>query len=224
MLESLYRLNQDYFRELNVFIAAGEEKLQQLREVELPLRIAKAKETGDAADAQNAHDFEEQINRFDKKVHDLRLTRTVSVQMAPQMRLMQNNDSILAEKIQSTLVNTIPLWKSQMVIALGLAHADSALKAEQAVTDMTNELLRRNAEALHQGTVQTAKAAERGVVDIDTIRHTNQLLIQTLDEVRTIHLDGAAARLAAEKELVQMEDTLKHKLLDFTGKSAPSGT
>ena len=220
MLEKLYRLNQEYFRELNVYIAAGEEKLRQIREVDLPAKTAKAKESGDAVDAQEAHDFEEQINRFEKKVHDLRLTRTVSIQMAPQMRLMQNNDNILAEKIQSTLVNTLPLWKSQMVIALGLAHADSALKAEQAVTDMTNELLRKNAEALHQGTVQTAKAAERGVVDIETIRHTNQLLIQTLDEVRTIHADGAAARRSAEKELAEMEDTLKNKLLEFTGKNA----
>ncbi len=220
MLETLYRLNQEYFRELNVYIAAGEEKLRTLREVDLPAKRARAQETGDAVDAQAAHDFGEQIDRFEKKVHDLRLTRTVSIQMAPQMRLMQNNDNILAEKIQSTLVNTIPLWKSQMVIALGLAHAESALKAEQAVADMTNELLRKNAEALHQGTVQTAKAAERGVVDIDTIRITNQTLIQTLDEVRTIHAEGAAARKAAEKELVVMEDTLKNKLLEFTDNKA----
>lgn len=219
-LEKLYQLNQEYFRELNVYIAAGEEKLKQLREVELPAKHAHAIETGDAADAQAANDFVEHINRFEKKIHDLRLTRAVSLQMAPQMRLMQNNDSILAEKIQSTLVNTIPLWKSQMVIALGLAHADRALKAEQAVTDMTNELLRRNAEALHQGTVQTAKVAERGVIDIDTIRVTNQQLIQTLDEVRAIHEQGAAQRRTAEQEMVQMEGALRDKLLAFTGMTA----
>jgi len=219
MLEQLYRLNQDYFRELNLYISAGEEKLQELRTVELPALVAKAEASNDPADAQAAHDFTEYIDRFDKKVHDLRLTRTVSIQMAPQMRLMQNNDNVLAEKIQSTLVNTIPLWKSQMVIALGLAHSAEALKAEQAVTDMTNELLRRNAEALHQGTVQTAKAAERGVVDIETIRATNQSLIQTLDEVRAIHAHGQEARRAAEKELAQMEESLKQKLLEFTGKT-----
>ena len=219
MLEQLYRLNQDYFRELNLYIAAGEEKLQQLRGTELPALVAKAEASQDPADAQAARDFSESIERFDKKIHDLRLTRTVSIQMAPQMRLMQNNDHVLAEKIQSTLVNTIPLWKSQMVIALGLAHAAQALQAEQAVTDMTNELLRKNAEALRQGTVQTAKVAERGVVDIETLRYTNQALIQTLDEVRVIHEQGRAARKAAETELVQMEDTLKHKLLEFAGKS-----
>ncbi len=224
MLEQLYRLNQDYFRELNLYIAAGEEKLQQLRDVELPALTAKAEASQDPADAQAAHDFAEHINRFEKKVHDLRLTRTVSIQMAPQMRLMQNNDNVLAENIQSTLVNTIPLWKSQMVIALGLAHSAEALKAEQAVTDMTNELLRKNAEALHQGTVQTAKAAERGVVDIDTIRITNQTLIQTLDEVRAIHAAGQSARMAAERELVEMEGQLRHKLLEFTGKPDASAT
>ena len=217
MLEQLYRLNQEYFRELNLYIAAGEEKLEQLRNVELPALVAKADASQDPADAQAARDFAESIERFDKKVHDLRLTRTVSIQMAPQMRLMQNNDHVLAEKIQSTLVNTIPLWKSQMVIALGLAHAAQALQAEQAVTDMTNELLRKNAEALHQGTVQTAKAAERGVVDIDTLRITNQTLIQTLDEVRAIHEQGQAERKMAEKELAAMEETLRHKLLAFAG-------
>jgi uncharacterized protein YaaN involved in tellurite resistance len=220
MLEQLYLMNQEYFRQINVYIASGDEKLEQLRGQELPALIAHARETGDASDAQAARDFEEQIGRFEKKVHDLRLTRTVSLQMAPQMRLMQNNDHILAEKIQSTLVNTIPLWKSQMVIALGLAHADQALQAERAVTDMTNELLRKNAEALHQGTVQTAKAAERGVVDIETLRLTNQSLIQTLDEVRTIHAEGAAARKAAEAEMAEMEEALKKKLLEFTGVEA----
>ena len=220
MLEQLYRLNQDYFRELNLYIAAGEEKLRKLREEELPALAAKAEASQDPADAQAAHDFAAHVDRFEKKVHDLRLTRTVSIQMAPQMRLMQNNDNVLAEKIQSTLVNTIPLWKSQMVIVLGLAHSAQALKAEQAVTDMTNELLRKNAEALHQGTVQTAKAAERGVVDIDTLRVTNQTLIQTLDEVRAIHAQGQKARAAAEKELAQMEESLKNKLLAFTAPAA----
>ena len=218
MLENMYRLNQDYFRELNLHIAAGEEKLQELRNVELPALVAKAEASQDPSDAQAARDFAESIERFNKKVHDLQLTRTVSLQMAPQMRLMQNNDHVLAEKIQSTLVNTIPLWKSQMVIALGLAHAAQALQAEQAVTDMTNELLRKNAEALRQGTVQTAKAAERGVVDIETLRITNQTLIQTLDEVRAIHEQGQAERKLAEKELAGMEETLRHKLLEFARK------
>jgi len=217
MLEQLYRLNQDYFRELNLYIAAGEEKLQQLRDTELPALVAKAESSKDPADAQAARDFAEYIERFDKKVHDLRLTRTVSIQMAPQMRLMQNNDNVLAEKIQSTLVNTIPLWKNQMTIALGLANAARALRDEQAVTDTTNELLRKNAEALHQGTVQIAKAAERGVVDIETLRFTNQTLIQTLDEVRVIHEQGQMERKAAERELEEMEETLRHKLLEFAG-------
>ena len=219
MLDQLYQLNQQHFRELNLYIAAGEEKLHTLREEELPVLVRRAEESGDAADAQAARDFSDQIDRFEKKVHDLRLTRTVSIQMAPQVRLMQNNDSILAEKIQSTLVNTIPLWKSQMVIAMGLSHADRALQAQQAVTDVTNELLRKNAQALKQGTIQTAQAAERGTVDIETIRETNQALIQTLDEVQKIHSTGAAARRAAEAELVRLEDELKHKLLDFRGKT-----
>jgi uncharacterized protein YaaN involved in tellurite resistance len=220
-LDHLYALNQQYFRELNVFIAAGEERTQTLREQDLPVLLQKAQESGDAVDAQAARDFADQVERLEKKVHDLRLTRTVSIQMAPQVRLMQNNDNVLAEKIQSTLANTIPLWKSQMVIALGLAHADRALQAQQAVADMTNELLRKNAEALHQGTVQTAKAAERGVVDIETIRITNQALIQTLDEVKQVQIEGAAARAAAQAELVRLEEELKQKLLAFRANPAP---
>lgn len=220
-LEQLYGLNQQYFAQLNVYIAAGEEKVKQLREVELPVLLKRADETGEAVDAQAARDFADQIDRLEKKVHDLKLTRTVSIQMAPQVRLMQNNDNVLAEKIQSTLVNTIPLWKSQMVIALGLAHAERALEAQQAVTDMTNELLRKNAEALKQGTVQTARAAERGVVDIETIRITNQSLIDTLDEVQKIQAAGSAQRVMAEAELVRLENDLKKKMLEFRDGVAP---
>ncbi len=215
MLEKMYELNQNHFSALNVYIAAGEEKVKELRDIELPALLKKADETKEAADAQAARDFADQINRLEKKVHDLKLTRQVSIQMAPQVRLMQNNDSVLAEKIQSTLANTIPLWKSQMVIALGLTHADRALKAQQAVTDATNELLKKNAEALKQGTIQTAQAAERGVVDIDTIRTTNQSLIETLGEVQRIQAEGSAARIAAEAELVRLENDLKQKMLEF---------
>lgn len=215
MLDSLYESNQQYFRTLTLYIVAGEEKLRQLREEELPPLMAKAQETGDPADAQAANDFSQLCDRFEKKLHDLKLSRMVSVQMGPQVRLMQNNDTILAEKIQSTIVNTIPLWKSQMVIALGLSHADRALEAERAVTDMTNDLLKKNAELLKQGTIRTAQEAERGVIDIETIRMANNSLIETLSEVQRIQLEGAQKRQEASDELNRLEKELKDKLLEI---------
>ena len=215
MLDSLYENNQAYFRTLSLYIVAGEEKLRQLREEELPPLMAKAQETGDPADAQAANDFAQLCDRFEKKLHDLKLSRMVSVQMGPQVRLMQNNDTILAEKIQSTIVNTIPLWKSQMVIALGLSHADRALEAERAVTDMTNALLKKNAELLKQGTIRTAQEAERGVIDIETIRTANTSLIETLSEVQRIQLEGAQKRQEASDELNRLEKELKDKLLEI---------
>lgn len=214
MLDEMYALNQKYFRELTLYIVAGEERLKTLREQELPPLIAHAKETGDAADAQRANDFAAMIDRFEKKIHDLKLSRMVSIQMGPQVRLMQNNDTILSEKIQSTIVNTIPLWKSQMVIALGMAHAQGALKAQQAVTDVTNDLLKKNAELLKTGTIETAKAAERGIIDIETVRAANVALIDTITEVQRIQTEGANARAQAQQELNRLEKELKDKLLE----------
>ncbi|WP_102409632.1 toxic anion resistance protein [Beduinella massiliensis] len=214
MLDEMYALNQKYFRELTLYIVAGEERLKALREQELPPLIAHAKETGDAADAQRANDFAAMIDRFEKKIHDLKLSRMVSIQMGPQVRLMQNNDTILSEKIQSTIVNTIPLWKSQMVIALGMAHAQGALKAQQAVTDVTNDLLKKNAELLKTGTIETAKAAERGIIDIETVRAANVALIDTITEVQRIQTEGANARAQAQQELNRLEKELKDKLLE----------
>ena len=214
MLDEMYALNQKYFRELTLYIVAGEERLRTLREEELPPLIAHAKETGDAADAQRANDFAAMIDRFEKKIHDLKLSRMVSIQMGPQVRLMQNNDTILSEKIQSTIVNTIPLWKSQMVIALGMAHAQGALKAQQAVTDVTNDLLKKNAELLKTGTIETAKAAERGIIDIETVRAANVALIDTITEVQRIQTEGANARAQAQQELNRLEKELKDKLLE----------
>lgn len=215
MLDTMYDNNQQYFRQLTLYIIAGEEKLRKLREEELPPLIAKAKETGDASDAQAANDFAQLCERFEKKLHDLKLSRMVSVQMGPQVRLMQNNDTILAEKIQSTIVNTIPLWKSQMVIALGLAHSEQALKAEKAVTNMTNDLLKKNAEMLKQGTIETAKEAERGIIDVETIRIANTSLIETLVEVQRIQAEGSQKRQEASEELVRLEKELKDKLLEI---------
>ena len=214
MLDEMYALNQKYFRELTLYIVAGEERLKTLREQELPPLIAHAKETGDAADAQRANDFAAMIDRFEKKIHDLKLSRMVSIQMGPQVRLMQNNDTILSEKIQSTIVNTIPLWKSQMVIALGMAHAQGALKAQQAVTDVTTDLLKKNAELLKTGTIETAKAAERGIIDIETVRAANVALIDTITEVQRIQTEGANARAQAQQELNRLEKELKDKLLE----------
>lgn len=215
MLDELYAQNEQYYHELTLYIISGEMKLRQLREQELPPLLAKAQETADPADAQVANDFAQLIERFEKRIHDLKLTRMVSVQMGPQIRLMQNNDNVLAERIQSTIVNTVPLWKSQMVIALGMQHAESALNAQKAVTDMTNELLRSNAERLKMGTIETAKEAERGVVDLETIRVANTALIDTLTEVQKIQREGAQKRAEASIELGRLEKELRDKILEI---------
>ena len=214
MFDRLYDQNSAYFRQLTLYIIAGERKLQELREGELRELSAKAEASGDALDAQKANDLAAQCDRFEKKLHDLKLTRQVAMQMAPQIRLLQNNDSLLVERIQSTLSNTLPLWKSQMVLALGLHNSQQALKAQTAVTDMTNELLKKNAETLKMGTIETAREAERGIVDIETLIETNQSLIDTINEVMAIQRDGHVKRIEAEKQLYQMEGELKRKLLE----------
>ena len=213
MFDRLYDQNSDYFHQLTLYIIAGDKKLEQVRATELRELQEKAAQSGDAMDAQKANDLAAQCDRFEKKLYDLKLTRQVSIQMAPQIRLLQNNDSLLVERIQSTLSNTLPLWKSQMVLALGLHHSQQALQAQTAVTDMTNELLRKNAEALKVGTIQTAKEAERGIIDIETLVRTNQDLIDTINEVMTIQSEGRAKRIEAEKTLYSMEAELKKKLL-----------
>ena len=215
MLDELYAQNEQYYHELTLYIIAGELKLQRLREEELPPLLAKAQQTADPADAQIANDFSQLISRFEKRIHDLKLTRMVSVQMSPQIRLVQNNDRLMAEKIQSTIVNTIPLWKSQMVLALGVAHSADAVRAQREVTDMTNELLRKNAEKLKMSTIETARESERGIVDMETLRQTNQSLISTLDEVVKIQEEGKTRRREAEQELGRLENELKQKLLDI---------
>ena len=213
MFDRLYDQNSDYFHQLTLYIIAGDKKLEQVRNTELKELQEKAAQSGDAMDAQKANDLAAQCDRFEKKLYDLKLTRQVASQMAPQIRLLQNNDSLLVERIQSTLSNTLPLWKSQMVLALGMHHSQQALQAQTAVTDMTNELLRKNAEALKIGTIQTAKEAERGIIDIETLVQTNQDLIDTINEVMTIQSEGHAKRLEAEKTLYNMEAELKKKLL-----------
>ena len=213
MFDRLYDQNSDYFHQLTLYIIAGDKKLAQIREHELKELQEKAAASGDAMDAQKANDLAAQCDRFEKKLYDLKLTRQVAIQMAPQIRLLQNNDSLLVERIQSTLSNTLPLWKSQMVLALGMHHSQEALKAQSAVTDMTNELLRKNAEALKVGTIQTAKEAERGIIDIETLVQTNQDLIDTINEVMDIQSQGRAKRMEAEKTLYNMEAELKKKLL-----------
>ena len=217
MMDKMYEKNQEYMKELTMYILAGKLKIEQLRNEELPKYQAKAQETGLPEDAQAANDFANMIGRFEKKIHDLELTRTISVQMAPQIRMIQNNDSLMAEKIRSSIMNTIPLWKSQMVLALSQYHSDQAMKAQREVTDVTNSLLMKNAEALHQGSVNIAKEAERGIVDIETLKKTNIELIQTLDEVRQIQDEGRAKRRQAEQELAQIEGELKQKLLSMRG-------
>ncbi len=213
MFDHLYDQNSEYFRQLTLYIIAGDKKLAEIRNTELKALLEKAAASGDAMDAQKANDLAAQCDRFEKKLYDLKLTRQVSMQMAPQIRLLQNNDSLLVERIQSTLSNTLPLWKSQMVLALGLQHSKEALAAQTAVTDMTNELLRKNAEALKIGTIETAREAERGIIDMETLLQTNQSLIETIDEVLQIQTDGHAKRLEAEKQLYSMEAELKKKLL-----------
>ena len=217
MLDKMYDMNLSYFKELSMYILAGKKKLQQVRATVLPELVEKAKRTGLPEDAQAATDMSGMCESFEKKLHDLELTRMVSIQMGPQIRLVQNNDKIMAEKIQSTLVNTIPLWKSQMVLALGLAHSQQAMQAQRAVTDMTNELLRKNADTLKMGSIETAKEAERGVVDIETLKHTNEQLISTLDEVKRIQDEGREKRRAAEAEQGRIEGELKEKLLQIRG-------
>ena len=213
MFDRLYDQNNDYFHQLTLYIIAGDKKLKQIRETELKELMSKAAASGDAMDAQKANDLAAQCDRFEKKLYDLKLTRQVAIQMAPQIRLLQNNDSLLVERIQSTLSNTLPLWKSQMVLALGMHHSQEALKAQTAVTDMTNELLKQNAQALKVGTIQTAKEAERGIIDIETLIQTNQDLIDTINEVMEIQSQGHAKRIEAEKTLYSMEAELKKKLL-----------
>lgn len=215
ILDKMYEMNMTYYKELSMYILAGKKKLAQVRSTELQEKISKAKASGLPEDAQAANDLASLCDRFEKKLHDLELTRMVSIQMGPQLRLVQNNDSIMAEKIQSTVVNTIPLWKSQMVLALGLAHSQQAMEAQRAVTDMTNTLLKKNADTLKISTIATAKESERGIVDIETLKYTNQQLISTLEEVTRIQDDGREKRRQAEKELQQIEGELRKKLLDI---------
>ena len=215
LLDQLYDRNQTNCKELTMYIIAGKKKLEKVRNEDLPALQAKAKESGLAEDAQAANDLQNACDRFEKKLYDLELTRQVSIQMAPQIRLVQNNDTLMTEKIQSTLVNTIPLWKNQMVLALGVSHSKEAMQAEREVNNMTNELLKKNAETLHQATVETAKESERGIVDLETLQHTNQELIATLDEVLQIQKEGHAKRAEAEKELARIESEIHNKLLEI---------
>ena len=214
MFNHLYDMNTQYFKELTMYIIAGEQKLAEVRSGDLVTLKATAEKTGDAMDAQRANDLAANCDRFEKKLHDLKLTRQVALQMAPQIRLLQNNDSLLVERIQSTLSNTLPLWKSQILIALGMHRSQEALKAQTAVTDMTNELLQKNAEALKVGTIETAREAERGIIDLETLKQTNQSLMDTINEVMRIQEEGRTKRLAAEQELATMEVNLKKKLLE----------
>ena len=215
VLDKMYELNLTYFKELTMYILAGKKKLREVQETELADMRMKAHRSGLAEDAQAARDLEAMCQRFEKKIHDLELTRMVSIQTAPQIRLVQNNDTIMAEKIQSTIVNTIPLWKSQMVLALGVAHSRQAAEAQREVTDMTNELLKKNAETLKMATVETAKESERGIVDMETLKTTNESLISTLDEVMQIQAEGRQKRQEAEVEIRKMEQELKEKLLQI---------
>lgn len=215
LFNHLYDMNTTYFKELTMYIIAGEKKLNEVRTTTLQKLKEQATASGDAMDAQRANDLATSCDRFEKKLHDLKLTRQVALQMAPQIRLLQNNDSLLVERIQSTLSNTLPLWKSQMVLALGLHRSQEALKAQSAVTNMTNELLKKNAEALKMGTIQTAQEAERGIIDIETLTQTNQSLIDTINEVMRVQEEGHAKRVEAEKTLTAMEGQLKQKLLEL---------
>lgn len=217
-LDKMYELNKTYFKELSMYILAGKKKLQEVRTVDLAALQLKAQQSGLPEDAQEARDLNEMCNRFEKKIHDLELTRMISLQTAPQIRLVQNNDTLMVEKIQSTLVNTVPLWKSQMVLALGVEHSTQAAAAQRQVTDMTNELLRKNAATLKTATIETAKETERGIVDMETLKLTNESLISTLDEVMRIQQEGRQKRLEAEAEMGRMENELKMKLLQLSAK------
>ena len=217
LMDRMYEKNQEYMKELTMYIIAGKLRIEELRNVELPELQKKAQESGLPEDAQAANDFANMIGRFEKKIHDLELTRTISLQMSPQIRLIQNNDTLMSEKIRSSIVNTIPLWKSQMVLGLSMYHSEEAMKAQREVTDVTNQLLQSNAQALHQGSVNVAKESERGIVDIETLKKTNLELIATLDEVRKIQDEGREQRLRAEEELGRIEGQLKQKLLEMKG-------
>ena len=215
MLDRMYDINRTYFKELCMYILAGKKKLKKLEDEEIPKLQEKAKQSNNPQDAQELNDFVALCNRFEKKIHDLELTKMISLQMAPQIRLIQNNDSLMAEKIQSTIINTIPLWKNQMVLSLGVAHATDAARVQREVTDMTNELLRKNAEILKTSTIETAKESERGIVDIETLKATNESLISTLDEILNIQTEGRQKRREAEIELRNIEEQLKDKLINF---------
>ena len=217
MLDKMYEVNLAYFKELSMYIIAGKKKLEQVRGTELAEAVARAKASNLPEDAQAANDLEAMCDRFEKKIHDLELTRMISIQTAPQIRLVQNNDTLMAEKIQSTIVNTIPLWKSQMVLALGIEHSAQAAKAQREVTDMTNELLRKNADILKTASVESAKESERGIVDMETLQHTNEALISTFDEVLRIQAEGRQKRREAETEMQRLETELKQKLLAVRG-------
>lgn len=217
VLDKMYTLNQSYFKELSMYILAGKKKLAKVRQEQLPALLNKANVSGLPEDAQAAKDLDSLCNRFEKKIHDLELTRMISLQTAPQIRLVQGNDTLMVEKIQSTIVNTIPLWKSQMVLTLGVAHSTEAAKAQREVTDMTNELLKKNAETLKMATIETAKEAERGIVDVETLKVTNESLISTLDEVMRIQTEGRQKRKEAEIEMQRLEGELKSKLLQLHG-------
>lgn len=217
LLDKMYELNLTYFKELSMYILAGKKKLAEVRDNRLKELTEKAGRTGLAEDAQAARDLDSMCSRFEKKIHDLELTRMISIQTAPQIRLVQNNDTLMVEKIQSTIVNTIPLWKSQMLLALGVEHSSQAAAAQREVTDMTNELLRKNAEKLKMATIETAKESERGIVDMETLKATNESLISTLDEVMNIQREGRQKRMEAEEGLRSMEQELKKKLLEIQG-------
>lgn len=218
VLDKMYDLNKSYFKELSMYILAGKKKLEQVRNEDLKTLTEKAAATGLPEDAQAVKDLDSLCNRFEKKIHDLELTRMISLQTAPQLRLVQGNDTQMVEKIQSTIVNTIPLWKSQMVLALGVAHSNEAAKAQRQVTDMTNDLLRKNAETLKMASIETAKESERGIVDIETLTQTNATLISTLDEVLKIQKEGHDKRMAAETEMQRLENEMKSKLLELSAK------
>ena len=224
MLDQMYETNQKYFKELSLYIVAGKEKLKEARDVELPKFLAKAEESGLPEDAQAAKDYASMVDRFEKKVFDLELTRNISMQMAPQIRLIQSNDTVMTEKIQSTLLNTIPLWKSQMIIAIGLDHSQDAARAQREVADATNELLKKNAEALKMASIDTAKESERGIVDIETLTQTNQALIETFDEVMKIQAEGRTKRAEAEVELQRIENEMKAKLIEVSSQSKAQPT
>ncbi len=216
-MDNMYEMNQAYFKELTMYILAGKLKLEELRNTELPAMLKKAEQSGLPEDAQAANDFANLIGRFEKKIHDLELTRMISIQMGPQIRMIQNNDSLMAEKIQTAIVNTIPLWKSQMVLAMSMYHSQQAMEATHSVSEVTNELLKKNAAALHTGSVGVAQEAERGIVDLETLQQTNQELINTLEDVRKIQVDGRARRAQAEVELGRIEGELKQNLLEIRG-------